>query len=179
MPILLFLGKPSALLAQERTYEWRWEMHPMWWWGWEIGMMAMMFLFWALIIVGLIVGIRWLFGKGKGVSRIRRLKSCVRGMPGARSIKMSLGSRRKILADKELEKNMSSEQRSWFRSRSGLVLLGFLAVAVFFLWEEHKAHLLGILPYVLLLLCPLMHLFHGGHGGHGDQHEPGNGGSRK
>ena len=60
---------------------------------------------------------------------------------------------------------MSYDQRSWFRSRSGVVLLGFLAVAGFFLWEEHKAHLLAILPYGLLLLCPLMHLFHGGHGG--------------
>jgi Protein of unknown function (DUF2933) len=82
------------------------------------------------------------------------------------------------LADKELEEDMSSEQRSWFRAKSGLVLLGFLAITGFFLWEEHKAHLLGILPYGLLLLCPLMHLFHG-HGGHGDEHEPGNGGTRK
>ena len=47
------------------------------------------------------------------------------------------------------------------------MLLGFLAIAAFFLWEEHRAHLLGALPYVLLLLCPLLHLFHGGHGGHG------------
>lgn len=62
----------------------------------------------------------------------------------------------------------------WWRSRSGLVLIGFLAIAAFFLWEEHRAHLLGILPYALLLLCPLLHLFHGGHGGHGgtdDQHK--------
>ena len=66
---------------------------------------------------------------------------------------------------------MSSEQRPWLRSESGLVLLGFLAIAGFFLWEEHQAHLLGILPYGLLLLCPLMHLFHGGHGGHGNQDE--------
>jgi Protein of unknown function (DUF2933) len=53
----------------------------------------------------------------------------------------------------------------WLRSRSGLVFLGFAAIAVFFLWEEHKAHILGILPYALFLLCPLLHLFHGGHGG--------------
>jgi hypothetical protein len=89
-----------------------------------------------------------------------------------------LRPRRKILADKELEKNMSSEQRSWFRSKSGWVLLGFLAIAGFFLWEEHKAHLLGILPYGLLVLCPLMHLFHG-HGDNGDEHGHGNGGTRQ
>ena len=53
------------------------------------------------------------------------------------------------------------------RSPSGLVLLGFLAIAGFFLVTEHTAHLFGVLPFVLLLLCPLLHLFmHGGHGGH-------------
>jgi len=70
------------------------------------------------------------------------------------------------------EKNLGTG--SWWRSRSGLVLIGFLAIAAFFLWTEHRAHLLGILPYALLLLCPLLHLFHGGHGGHGgtdDQHK--------
>jgi hypothetical protein len=55
------------------------------------------------------------------------------------------------------------------RSRAGLALLGFLAVAGFFLFSEHQAHALGVLPFVLLALCPLLHLFHGhgGHGGHG------------
>ena len=58
-------------------------------------------------------------------------------------------------------------QGSFLTSRSGLVLIGFLAIAAFFLLTEHRAHLLGILPFLLLLLCPLMHLFHhGGHGGH-------------
>ena len=39
-----------------------------------------------------------------------------------------------------------------------------LAVAVFFLWTEHRAHLLGVLPYAIVLLCPLMHYFmHRGH----------------
>lgn len=53
----------------------------------------------------------------------------------------------------------------------GLVFIGFLLVIGFFLWQEHQAHLLGVLPYLLLLLCPAMHLFmHRGHGGshHGD-----------
>jgi len=40
------------------------------------------------------------------------------------------------------------------------VTIGFLAVAAFFLWTEHRAHLLGILPYLFILACPLMHLFH-------------------
>jgi putative membrane protein len=63
--IMDMLVTSGALLAQERMYEWHWEMHPMWWWGWGIGMMAMMFLFWIVFIVGLVVGIRWLIGKGK------------------------------------------------------------------------------------------------------------------
>lgn len=41
---------------------------------------------------------------------------------------------------------------------------GFLGVAAFFLIGEHRTHLLGVLPYIILLLCPLLHVF--GHGGH-------------
>jgi len=48
-------------------------------------------------------------------------------------------------------------------SRSRWVLIGFLAVAASFLFSEHRAHFLGILPYLLVLSCPLMHLFHHGH----------------
>lgn len=52
--------------------------------------------------------------------------------------------------------------------RGKWVLAGFLLVAGFFLWTEHRAHLLGVLPYLLVLACPLMHLFHHhGHGRHG------------
>lgn len=57
------------------------------------------------------------------------------------------------------------EPGSHRRSRTGLALLGFLAIAAFFLLTEHRAHVLGALPYVLLLLCPLLHFF--GHGRHG------------
>ena len=47
----------------------------------------------------------------------------------------------------------------------------FLAIAVFFLWEEHRAHILGVLPYVLLAACPIVHLLmHRGHHGHGAEH---------
>jgi hypothetical protein len=58
----------------------------------------------------------------------------------------------------------SEKPPSFWRSRIGLALLGFLAIAGFFLFTEHRAHLLGALPFVLLALCPLLHLF--GHGGH-------------
>ena len=34
----------------------------------------------------------------------------------------------------------------------------FVLMAGLLLWEEHRAHLLGILPYVFLLACPLVHL---------------------
>lgn len=67
-----------------------------------------------------------------------------------------------------------SQRSNLIRSRTAWVLLGFLAIAGFFLVTEHKAHLFGVLPFVLLLLCPLLHLFmHRGHGGHGGQGEPG------
>lgn len=60
---------------------------------------------------------------------------------------------------------------SFFTSRQGLVLVAFLAIAGYFLWTEHRAHVIGVLswlPWLLLLACPLLHIFmHGGHGGHG------------
>ena len=41
----------------------------------------------------------------------------------------------------------------------------FLAMALFLLWEDHRAHILGALPYLLLLACSFVHLFmHRGHG---------------
>ncbi len=49
-----------------------------------------------------------------------------------------------------------------------LIALGFVAIAVFFMWEEHQAHILGALPYLIFAACPLMHLvMHRGHHGHG------------
>lgn len=54
----------GAALVQERAYDWGWGMHPMW--GvWGIGMMLMMLLFWGLVVVGVVLGIRWLMNQGK------------------------------------------------------------------------------------------------------------------
>jgi len=63
---------------------------------------------------------------------------------------------------------MSGDQHGGFwRSKIGIVLVGFLAVAAFFLITEHTAHVLGALPWLLFAACPLMHLFmHHGHGSH-------------
>lgn len=59
--------------------------------------------------------------------------------------------------------------RAFLMSRPGIVLLGFLAVAGFLLWEEHAAHMQEYLLLILIFgLCVGMHFFmHGGH--HGDQ----------
>lgn len=58
-------------------------------------------------------------------------------------------------------------QPPWWRTRRGIVLAGFLAIAGFFLITEHTAHVLGALPYLLLASCLLMHVFmHHGHPPH-------------
>jgi hypothetical protein len=57
------------------------------------------------------------------------------------------------------------------RSRYWLGFYAFLVIAAFFLWTEHRAHLLGVLPYLIFLACPLIHLFmHRGHRGDGGHH---------
>jgi hypothetical protein len=58
---------------------------------------------------------------------------------------------------------------AFWRSPAGIALAVALLVLGFYLVTEHRAHLLGVLPYLLLLACPLMHVFmhRGHHGGHG------------
>ncbi len=68
-----------------------------------------------------------------------------------------------------------NDEKEWLDRRPSkgtfwLMVAIALAVMGFLLWGEHKVHLLGALPWLILLACPLMHVFmHGGHGGHEDQ----------
>lgn len=56
------------------------------------------------------------------------------------------------------------ERRPLPKFRSNIVLIGFLAIGAFYLLTEHLAHVLGILPWLLVLACPLLHHFmHHGH----------------
>ncbi|WP_409333950.1 DUF2933 domain-containing protein [Bradyrhizobium sp. ERR14] len=53
------------------------------------------------------------------------------------------------------------------KAKAGFVLAGFLVIAGALLFTEHRAHVLGLLVWLPLLACPLMHVFmHGGHGHH-------------
>lgn len=63
------------------------------------------------------------------------------------------------------------EPSQFWRSRYGIGWLVLAGIASWFLWTEHRAHLFGALPWLVLLACPLMHVFmhrgHRGHRGHG------------
>ena len=69
----------------------------------------------------------------------------------------------------------SGHQEGFLKSRAGWVLIGFLIIAGALLFTEHRAHVLGVLIWLPLLACPLMHVFmHGGHGHHGNPDQQNN-----
>ena len=59
--------------------------------------------------------------------------------------------------------HQTPEQPYRLMTISRLVFFGFVAIAAYFLITEHRAHLFGILPYLLILACPLLHMFHHRH----------------
>lgn len=66
--------------------------------------------------------------------------------------------------------NLSSPLGTWARSHIGTSTLICLSVALagVYLVTQYSVVLLGMLPWAVILLCPLMHLFmHRGHSGHG------------
>jgi hypothetical protein len=77
---------------------------------------------------------------------------------------------------------MTNTTTPWWRDRAKLTFGVFLAIAAYFLWTEHQAHVIEFLPWVLILGCVGMHLFmHGGHDshGHGGAHDNGSDGAAR
>jgi len=67
------------------------------------------------------------------------------------------------------------DESAW-RPRVKLAFLVFALIGAFFLFAEHRAHILPWLPWLLVAACPFMHVFmHRGHGGHDNR--SGSGGS--
>jgi len=61
---------------------------------------------------------------------------------------------------------------SFFRGPVSVAISMVIVIGVFYLLREHWYHIVGYWPYLLLLLCPLMHLLMG-HGGHGKKTQGG------
>lgn len=71
-------------------------------------------------------------------------------------------------AETEVEPRPSGRAASNLRVRR--VFLVFVGLAAVLLIVEHRLHVLGYLPWLILLACPLMHVFmHRGHGHKGNQ----------
>lgn len=54
----------------------------------------------------------------------------------------------------------------FWKSRVGIASIMLAVIGLFYLVREHYGHTFQILPYLILLLCPLMHLFGHHHGAH-------------
>ena len=60
---------------------------------------------------------------------------------------------------------MNIPKTSFWLSSKGLVAILAIGSLGYFLFMEHREHVFDFLPYLIILLCPLMHIFmHGGHG---------------
>ncbi|WP_298183785.1 DUF2933 domain-containing protein [uncultured Pseudomonas sp.] len=63
----------------------------------------------------------------------------------------------------------SGSELPFWKSRNGIVLIMLAVIGLFYVAREHFGHLSQALPYLILLLCPLMHIFGHKHGGHSHQ----------
>lgn len=63
---------------------------------------------------------------------------------------------------------MNEPKRFFWTTPNGLAAIVLIGIVGYYLLTEHRAHVFAALPWLILLLCPLLHVFmHRGHGGHG------------
>ena len=75
-----------------------------------------------------------------------------------------------ISQQNESDAKAKTKTTNSFISRNWPTIL-VLSVVGFYLITEHTAHLLGVLPWLIVLACPFMHIFmHRGHGHGGHDH---------
>lgn len=69
------------------------------------------------------------------------------------------------MSNQHSDSDRDQHPESWLLSRTGVVTAGVIAILGFLIYTGHSAHLLGLVPYLFILACPLMHIFmHSGHG---------------
>lgn len=56
--------------------------------------------------------------------------------------------------------NNHTESSKFWRSPGVVAATMVLLIVGFYMLREHWSHVAGLWPYLLLLVCPLMHLFH-------------------
>jgi len=54
----------------------------------------------------------------------------------------------------------------FWKSRVGIASIMLAVIGLFYLVREHYGQALQVLPYLILLLCPLLHLFGHHHAAH-------------
>ena len=66
----------------------------------------------------------------------------------------------------------------WIKSPTGIVSMVSLLIVGYFLFKEHRAHITGAMPYILLGLFLVFHFFmHSMHGHGSHSHKNGNNGN--
>lgn len=65
----------------------------------------------------------------------------------------------------DLDKRVLTMSGPFYTTKIWGAIVMVLLIFIFYLLKEHWTHVSGFWPYLILLVCPLMHLMHG-HGKH-------------
>ncbi len=64
-----------------------------------------------------------------------------------------------------MKQDTETKKKSFWLTSQGFAAITFIGAVLYFLLVEHRAHLIGWLPFLIILACPLIHVFmHRGHG---------------